>query len=329
MTIAYPEAFWLFIGVMAVVVLLLWKFRRGRRDLARLGTEVWSPVSANVYLVKSFFRGVCMTLFFSFVVLALAGFHWGRRPIEEDRSGIEIVFAVDVSLSMLAEDIAPNRLERGKDVVRSVVQDFAGSRFAVVAFGGKAVPVLPMSEDRYAVESLLTVLSPETLTAPGTDIEEALKVAAQALPESSARHQALVLISDGEYHTGNPDAPARELAERGIPVFAVTTGGEEGASIPLIGGGVAKTNAGEEVRTRANRRVMQRLAETTGGLHLGADEGNVLVRLRDGLEEHTERRDRDGFRLAAVPRYRLFLGFALLFLVLENALRIVRWRDSF
>ena len=326
MTVTYPEVFWLFVIVAVVIPMLVWKYRRGRRDLERLGSEVWSRELANVFLVKSFFRGLCTVLFFSFVILGLAGFHWGRRPIEEDRSGIEIVFAIDVSPSMLAEDVGPNRLERGKDIVRSVVQDFPESRFAVVAFGGRAVPVLPMTEDGYAVQSLLSVLSPETLTSPGTDIEGAIESALDTFPEGSARHQALVLISDGEYHTGNPSAAARSASARGIPVFSITTGSEQGSSIPLTGGGVVETHDGEMVRTRANPSAMRQVAEATDGLHLSAGEGEVFARLREGLAGYTERRDRDGFRLASVPRYRLFLALALLFLVLENALRIVRWR---
>jgi len=329
MTVAHPEMFWLFIVVAGVLGVLVWKFKRGRRDLARLGTEVWSRESANVYLVKSFFRGVCTVLFFVFVILGLAGFHWGRRPIEEDRSGIEIAFAIDVSLSMLAEDVVPNRLDRGKDIIRSIVQDFPDSRFAVVAFGGQAVPVLPMTEDSHAVRSLLGVLSPEMLTFPGTNLERAVDTALAVFPDDSARHQALVLISDGEYHTGNPAAAARTAASRGIPIFSITTGLEEGAGIPLIGGGVAETHDGRAVRTRANPRAMRRLAALTDGEHVMATEGDVFVRVREGLKHHTERRDRDGFRLAEVPRYRMFLALALVFVVLENAIRIVRWRESF
>ncbi len=326
MTVTHPEVFWLFVIVAIMIPALVWTYRRGRRDLKRLGSEVWSRELANVYLVKSFFRGVCTVLFFSFVILSLAGFYWGRRPIEEDRSGIEIVFAIDVSLSMLAEDIGPNRLERGKDIVRSVVQDFPESRFAVVAFGGRAVPVLPMTEDGYAVQSLLSVLSPETLTAPGTDIERAVESALDTFPEGSARHQAIVLISDGEYHSGNPSRAARSAAARGIPIFSITTGLEQGAVIPLTGGGAAETHDGEVIYTSADQSAMRRVAEATDGLHLQAGEGEVFSKLREGLGGHTERRDRDGFRLASVPRYRFFLAPALLFLVLENALRIVRWR---
>lgn len=327
MTVTHPEVFWLFAGVVAVAVVLVWRFQRGRRDLSRLGTAVWSREAANVYLVKSFFRAVCTVLFFTFVILGLAGFHWGRRPIEEDRSGLEIVFAIDVSLSMLAEDIGPNRLERGKDIVRSILQDFPSSRFAAVAFGGRAVPVLPMTEDLYAVQSLLNVLSPQRMTSPGTDLERAIETALDAFPDNSARHQALVVISDGEYHSGDPAAGARAAGLRGIPIFTVTTGLEEGATIPLPGGGVAETYGGEVVRTRANPAAMRQLAELTDGIQVAATESDVFGRVSAGLLQHVERRDRDGFRLAEVPRHRLFFALALAFLVLENAIRIVRWRE--
>lgn len=329
MSIAHPEAFRLLLVVPLLAIVLVLNYRGGRRDLDRLMNGVHETTVRNLFLVKSFFGGVSFVAAYVFFTAALAGFSWGLSTVREDRTGLDIVFVVDVSLSMLAEDVAPSRLDRTGDLMRAVVQDLPGSRFGVVAFTGSATRLLPLTEDRAAIESMLDVLSPKLLSTPGTDLERAITAGLNSFPPDSDRHRAIVLFSDGEAHSGNEAGPAREAAARGVPVFSVTVGTPEGASVPLLDGGRAFDRDGNPVHSRADPDRMRRIAEIAEGAHLDAGSPGAFSRLPEALSEFEGRRDSEGFRTVPVERYRFFLGWALFMLLLHLLVRSFRWRGWF
>jgi len=329
MSVAHPEAFRLLAAVPLIILALVLNYRAGCKDMGRLIGGAHETTVRTLFLVKSFFGGLSFVAFYVLLVASLAGFSWGLSTVREDRSGLDVVFAVDVSLSMMAEDAQPSRLARSGDLMRAVVQDLAGARFGVVAFTGSASRLLPLTEDHAAIESILDVVGPELLSTPGTDLERALSTAFGSFPADSDRHRAVVVFSDGEAHSGDESVPAREAAARGIGVFTVTVGTPQGSAVPLRDGGRAFDRDGNPVQSRADPARMRRIAEIGGGVHVDASDSGAFSRLPDALSEFEGRRDSEGFRTVPVERYRFFLGWALVMLVVHVLIRSLRWRRWF
>ncbi len=328
MTIGNPRALWLLFGLLLLVFLQLRHLIEGRRDLARLSTGDQEQ-RRRLFFVRWFFSSVAFGLFWIFAAFALADVSWGVRPVEENRRGIEIAFVLDLSNSMLAEDVEPSRLRRAQDLLRAIVSELEGSRFAVVGFRGAASRVVPMTQDLTAVESLLSVSAAGVVTTPGSDLEAGLSEALKAFPEGSNRHRVVALLTDGEALTGDVSAAAESLAEVGIPIFAVGIGSRSGASIPLPSGDVVRDNRGRPVVTRLEVEVLRQVAGITGGEYYEVGEAELFTTLLRDIRDHYGRLEAQGFRLEPVQRYRLFLALALLCLALSVTLRIIRWNVYF
>jgi Ca-activated chloride channel homolog len=328
MTVGNPRALWLLLALVLLALLELHHLINGRRDLARLAggdqEQRW-----RLFFVRWFFSSVAFGLFWIFAVFALADLSWGVRPVEEDRRGIEIAFVLDLSNSMLAQDVEPSRLRRAQDLLRALVSELEGSRFAVVGFRGAASRVVPMTQDLTAVESLLSVSGAGVITTPGSDLEAGLTEALEAFPEGSNRHRAIVLLSDGEALTGNVAAAAEAVGEAGIPVFSVGVGSRSGASIPLPSGDVIRDSRGRPVVTRLEEDVLRQVAGLTRGAYYEVGEPELFINLLRDIREYYGRLEAQGFRLEPVQRYRLFLSLALICLAVFVSLRVIRWNVYF
>jgi Ca-activated chloride channel family protein len=326
MTIEYPHVIWALLGLVPIVILELRNFMRGRRDLARFTGRLRKQNVQNVYLVKWFFSTAAFVLFYLFAVLALAGFFWGQEPVEEDRRGLDVTFAVDVSRSMLADDVAPSRLARSKGLIRGMVEELPGSRFALVVFKGQGITAMPMTQDTTAIQNFLESVGPSLLSSPGSDIESGLSTALNAFPDVLARNRVVVLFSDGESLTGRAAEAARTAAERGIPVFSVGVGTEEGSAIIRDNGEPIRDRDGQVVISRLDEQTLRRVAERSGGGFYRGGDPATLGSLLDEVRGYVTRQEKQGFRLVDVPRYRTFLSLALVFFVLYTAIRVVPWR---
>ena len=330
MRLLYPENLWYLLGLLPLLLLFIYNYHRGRRRLRVLTGEWRSGSVYNVYLVKSFFSSLLLILFFSFAVLSVAGFNWGRRTVEDDRSGLDLVFAVDISRSMLAEDVSPSRLARARDAMRAAVRELEFARFSVVVFRGDAVTAVPMTEDSVAVENFLSALSVQMMTSPGTNLAAGVTAALEAFPAGVNRHRLVVLFSDGEsVDGGNLEGVLQRVAKEEVPLFVVAAGTSEGARIPLGGGAFVSDEAGEPVVSRVDLAALRRLSQESGGNYFSLVEaGSISTVLRE-LESHYDAISTDGLRTLSVDRYRLFLGLALLSLALYVVLGSLRWRNLF
>ncbi len=328
MTVGNPQALWLLTGLGLLVLLQFRHLVSGRRDLLRIsaGDE---EQRRRLFFVRWFFSSFAFDLFWIFCVLALADISWGVRPVEEDRRGIEVAFVLDVSNSMLAQDVEPDRLRRAQDILRALVSELEGSRFAVVAFRGNASRVVPMTEDLTAVESLLSVAAAGLITVPGSNVETALREAILSFPEGSNRHRAVVLFSDGEALQGSAASAAEELNALGIPVFALGIGSREGSSIPTSSGDVLRDRRGRPVVTRLEAETLRQIATATGGTYYELGQPDLFRELLAGVREYYGTLEAQGFRLEEVQRYRLFLSVALVCLTIFVGLRVVRWHAYF
>ncbi|MBN1685872.1 MAG: VWA domain-containing protein [Spirochaetales bacterium] len=311
------------------VVLILWRcYSSGRRDLQNLSGN-WLKVDfANVYLVKFFFSSLFFVLFIMLATMAAAGFRWGNRPVPDERSGAEIVFVIDLSNSMLAEDIVPSRIKRSAVLAKEIAQASPGARIAVVGFKGQATLLLPATEDVIALDNLLSSLHPQLVTTPGTNIEAGLLEGLHSYSDIFESRRIMVLFTDGEFLSGDPLKLARRFKEENVSLVIVGVGEPGPAKVPLGDGSFLTDIDGNVLTTEFRPDILKKLGAETGGTVLMVAESGV----RELLLEHISGRagnTRWGYEFESIDRFRFFLGLALLSLAASLAVRSVRWRGMF
>ncbi len=274
-----------------------------------------------------------LLLAFFFSVLALARPQWGEEKRKVERKGVDLVFLLDTSLSMLAEDVKPNRLGKAKLEMKNMIRKLKGDRVGMVAFAGSSFLQCPLTLDYGAFLLFVDALKPGYIPDPGTSLSNALRLAVRAFPQDSNKYRAIIIFSDGEDHEGGVDQAIEEAKKAGIRVYAVGVGTPEGDPIPLHSGlgpqqGPSTTTAykkdkqGQVVITRLNPEILSRIAKETGGLYLQATPGEreIDVILKH-LETLGQRKLKERLITEREEHFQIFLFLAFLFLAAETLLR--------
>jgi Ca-activated chloride channel family protein len=269
------------------------------------------------------------------MAIALGGPMWGFHWEEVRREGIDLVVAIDTSKSMLATDVAPNRLARAKLAVQDLLAQLAGDRIGLVAFAGTAFVQCPLTLDRNAFQESLEAVEVGLIPRGGTNLTTALDTALEAFEGHQGKHQALVLITDGEDHEGTLDEAIKRAAERGVKVYTVGIGTAEGEIIPVEGGGFLKDRKGQVVKSRLGEETLKKIAVDTGGVYLhaaGADLGLADL-YRDHIATMEKRELASTLERRYEHRFQIPLALALVLLVIEAVLGerrvpagVRRWR---
>lgn len=314
-----------------LLVALAWRidYGRGRRTLRDLGGGWRSSILRDVYVFKSFFSFLFFSLFFVASVLALAGFRWGEVLVEERRSGQELVICLDVSNSMLAEDGESSRLQASVRTIRRTVEALEGVRIGLVVFKGQAVQLLPLTEDRYVLETVLQHVGPSVMTAPGSGLEEGILESLEAFPDSVQTYRSILLFSDGEHHSGNPLGAAEDAGSAKIPVYVVAVGSEEGAAVKLSGGKLLTDDKGNPVVSRLRIELLERIADISGGelFRLAGEDREITGDILGAMKARAEGNMVLGMRREKKDRFRFFVFVALLFLGLSMTVKAIRWKN--
>jgi Ca-activated chloride channel family protein len=301
-----------------------WGASRRRALTALLGDEptlarLMRPEAAGRRRLQSGLRLAALAL----LMLALARPQWGVEAVETAATGRDVVIAVDVSLSMLTEDVKPNRFARAREELSLLIDELKGSRVGIVAFAGEPVVVCPLTTDTAAAKQLLRVLSPGAVPVPGSAIGKALR-AATAMLARYPGSRSIILLTDGEDHKSRPVEAAEEAAAEGIRIDAIGIGTREGEPIPLKDengavSGYKKDKRGGTVMSRLGERDLSEIASKTGGNYYrsspGASEASEIARkLLDGPGVDGERR---GTGRRYKSRHMIPLALAFLLLLLE------------
>jgi len=259
-------------------------------------------------------------------VFALAGPQYGTELLEVERMGADLVVALDISGSMMAEDFKPTRLEEAKRAVQSLLAGLKGDRVGLVAFSGAAAIMCPLTSDYSAVKLFLELAKPGYVPQPGTNIGDALELSGRLLEGSGDRDRAVILITDGEDHAGDVEQPLATLADLGAQVYAVGIGSSEGTLIPQYNDqgavrGYKKDREGNLVQTYLDATLLQQITETTGGQFFPVDPSgrsieDILVQI--GALQKGAYAERSLYRHK--NRYAWPLGLALLALFAGTSL---------
>ncbi|HSR50469.1 MAG TPA: VWA domain-containing protein [Acidobacteriota bacterium] len=315
------------IGYLLVPLLALflwWSWRRKKQSLkAFAGSHLAQRLAQMVHRRAPFYKAVLLVVSLALLVTALARPQFGTRLETVRREGLDIVIALDVSESMLAEDIAPNRLEKAKHAVSTLISQLDGDRIGLVAFAGEAFVQCPLTLDYGAAQMFLRSMDTDLLSVPGTNLGRAMEVALQAFEAGEMQHKVLILITDGEDHEGQPLERAQEAASQGVSIYTVGIGSPQGVPIPEFNErgsrvGFKKNQQGEVVTTSLDEVTLERIAEAAGGRYFRATPGEDELAQLAGEIAAMEKRELDAQQFTRYEeQFQLFLGAALLLLLGE------------
>ena len=329
MKINNPQALYLLLVLIPLFFFAVLRYRSGSRQLLRLGGQWRKKKILDLYMVNFFFSTAMLVLFIGAVTFSLMGIIWGQKPVHEEKKGIDIAFVIDISRSMLAEDIYPSRLDKAVDLVRTTMKNLKGSRFSITVFKGTAVVAVPLTEDVISIETFLESISPALLSSKGTNPEMGLAKAVNSFPPGIGHNGAIVLISDGDELEGNLMRGAELAASKNIPLFTVGAGTVEGVPIILKDGSVIRDLSGNTVISSLDRESLQRASERTGGQFFNLDSPSVSSNLNEEIRAINDFSDRKGIRFRNIEHFRFFVILALIFIILHFAIRGVKWKKKF
>lgn len=322
-----PVYLWaLFLAPVLALLLALLAWRR-HRALDRFGDlALVKRLASSLSVERRLIKAVLLVIASVFLVLALARPQWGARMETVTRRGIDLVIAVDTSNSMLAEDVAPNRLAQARAAVLSLLDMLEGDRVGIVAFAGTAYLACPLTLDYGAAGMFVDVLDTDLLPVQGTAIAEAITVATKAFPEGERRYKVIILITDGEDHEGDVEGAANAAADQGIVIHTVGIGSTSGTPIPLRNArgdvtGYKEDQERRKVTSRLNESALESIAVATRGkYHRASAEGIELRRIYEEIAAMDRRTLSSRMMSAFEERYVIPLGAALVLLALEAAL---------
>ncbi len=318
-----PKYFYLFMAIAVLVVMYIlvdiWKRHKQRKFADLVLLDKLSPQKSKF---KPVLKIVVIIIGLSFLIIAMVNPKMGTQLKTIKREGVDIVFALDVSKSMLAEDIAPNRLEKAKQIITKIVDKLGSDRVGIIIYAGSAYPLLPITTDHASAKMFLQNAYPDMVSSQGTAINEALKLAKTYFDDDTQTNRFLFIISDGEDHEKNSSAMAKEILNEGIITYTIGIGTNKGGPIPIKRNGkllgYKKDKEDEVVITKLDVETLKGIAENGKGKYIY---GNNTSKTIDVVEELLVKADKKEFETKQYSDYKdqfqWFIGLGLLFLVLD------------
>ena len=319
------EKVWFWVLLVIPIIILLfailqfWKHKTQQRFASATLLKRLSP---NQSLFKAILKIIVLSLAIACFAIALVNPKIGTKLETVKRQGVDVVFALDVSKSMLAEDVAPNRLEKSKQLVTQIINNLASDRVGIIAYAGKAFPQLPITTDYASAKMFLNSMNTEMLSSQGTAISEAIELAKTYYDDEEQTNRVLIIISDGEDHNTVASSVAEEASDEGIRIFTIGVGSTKGDRIPIKRNGVLinykKDNQGETVITRLNEDTLKDIAEEANGAYInGSNTSDVVKEIKSILNTM----DKTEFEAKEFSDYKdqfqWFLGFGIFLLFLD------------
>lgn len=324
---ANPEFFYLYWLVPILILFFIGIFRYKKRLLIKLGDEeLVQDLTANVSRKKQRWKVVLIIAIFSILVFSLANPQIGTRLEEVKRTGVDIFIAIDVSKSMLAEDITPNRLDKAKHEIANFIEKLQGDRIGLIAFSGLAFVQCPLTLDYGAAKLFLNDIEVGSVPQPGTAISEAIKTAMRSFTSRELKYKVLVLITDGEDHEEDPIEVAKEATKEGIIIYTVGMGSPQGAPIPEFDKygqqvGYKKDKDGQIVTSKLDVLTLEKIAFETGGKFYVSTTGEVeLDKILDEVNKMEKKELASRKFTQFEDRFQIFLFFVLALLIFETLL---------
>ncbi|MEM7101997.1 MAG: VWA domain-containing protein [Bacteroidota bacterium] len=308
------------IPVLMVFFILMMLFRR--RTINRFGEHplvmrLMPELSKYKHAVK--FSVLMAALIF--LSIAYANPQWGTKKEKVKRKSADIFIALDISQSMYAQDISPNRMERAKQFTQKLVTGLKGERIGLIIFAGNAYLQMPLTTDYAAASLFIKSADPTLAPTQGTAIAEAIDLAMESFDESNKFHKALIIISDGENHEADAIKTAADANDNGLLTFTIGVGTNQGGPIPVTVNGRSdyKTDrAGQIIHTRLNESMMREIADAGKGKYYNISNGDRVI---ESMRERIDKLEKQEFEQRTFSEYesyfQYFLAFGILLLIVE------------
>lgn len=275
-----PLYLYLLIILPVLVILYLYSNYRRRKKIRLYGDpDLLAHLMPDVSKYRSDVKFWLMFAALTMVILMLARPQFGSKMETVKRQGVETVVALDISNSMLAQDVTPSRLDKSKKLISRLVETFNNDKVAMIVFAGEAFTQLPITSDYVSAKMFLETINPSLISTQGTDIRGAIDLAMKSFTPNENVGRAIVLITDGENHEGGAIEAAQEAAKKGIRVFVLGVGSPDGSPIPMEGTNEFRRDKdGNVVVTRLNEQMCQEIAKAGNGMYVRVDNTNNAER---------------------------------------------------
>ena len=311
----------LIIPLLVLINVIYMSWRRKIQD-SYSDSELLEVISPNRSNFKLNLKLIIECLAILFLSIGLANPKIGTELKSINREGVDIVFAIDVSKSMLAEDVAPNRLLRSKRIISEIINSLSSDRVGIVAYAAQAIPQVPLTTDFAAVKNFLQIIDTDMLSSQGTSIDSALNLSANFFDQNSETNRVLILLSDGEDHDDIPESIISLIIENNINFISIGVGQDSGSTIPIkVNGRIdsyKKDNNGEVVITKRNSEILKKIASSSGGEYI---DGNTTEEALEYVKVKLDKIDKSEFETSQFVEYKqqfqIFILIALLFIIVD------------
>ena len=314
-----PIYLWLLLLIPLLLVVSIWLYSQRKKKLRKFGDpELLWALMPDVSRWRPAVKLALMLAALALLIIMVARPQMGTKISREKRQGIETIIALDISNSMLCEDVTPTRLQKSKLLVENLVDHFTNDKIGLVVFAGDAFVQLPITSDYVSAKMFLQSISPSLIATQGTDIAQAIRLSMNSFTQDRNIGKAIILITDGEDHEGGGVEAAEDAHKKGINVFILGVGSARGAPIPMEGGGYMTDNTGETVITALNEQMCQEVARAGKGTYIHVDNNSdaqkrldhELDKLQQGETENVVYSEYD-------EQFQAFGILALLLLLIE------------
>lgn len=322
------------LALIPLLFLIFWILRiRKIKKLKSIGDYKLVKLMIPEFSISKVWTKIILFLFgLTFLILCMANLQTGSKMVEVKREGADIMICLDVSNSMLAEDLKPNRLQQAKFALEKLLDKLEGDRIGLIVFAGDAYVQLPITTDYGAAKMFISGIHPGMIPTQGTNISAALQKAFESFGKEEGKNKAIILISDGEDHEQNAITLAEELQKNGVSVHSIGIGSAGGVPIPVYRNGVAagykKDKDGNTVITKLNQDLLRSIAGAANGIYVQASQSDlglnaVLSQLRELDKKQFESKMYANYE----DQFQWFAGLALLFLIIEILFneRVSKW----
>uniref|UniRef100_UPI003FF0B7B7 vWA domain-containing protein n=1 Tax=Prevotella sp. TaxID=59823 RepID=UPI003FF0B7B7 len=314
-----PAYLWLLwsIPVLAIIRFVCYKLRR--KKLLRFGEmSLVYRLMPNVSKIRPSVKFWLSVAALALMIVMLARPQMGSKISHEERNGIETIIAMDISNSMLAEDVVPSRLQKSKMLVENLVDHFTNDKIGLVVFAGDAFVQLPITTDYVSAKMFLQDINPSLIQTQGTDIARAISLSMNSFTQQKGLGKAIILITDGEDHEGGALEAAKEAKKKGINVFILGVGSSNGAPIPLGNGDYMRDNAGNTVMTALNEQMCRDVAKAGSGTYIHVDNtSDAQEKLNDELSRLQKGETDNVVYSEYNEQFQAFALLALILLIIE------------
>lgn len=317
---ANPEYLWLLLVIPFIIILFIaWRANRKKKLRAYADAQLLDALVKDVSNYKPIVKLILSTLILASLIIALAGPQIGTKLEKVKRSGIEIMFALDVSNSMLAEDIQPNRLERAKQIINRMLDNLDQDKVGLIIFAGNAFLQVPLTTDYSAIKLLLPVVGPDMIGLQGTAIGKAIDLSRISFSEDKTVKKALIIISDGENHEDDAIGSAKMANQEGIKIYTIGMGSPLGAPIP-IGGKNEYLNdrTGQVVTSRMSPEMLSSIAKAGDGKFVyGSERTSEIAQIINDLSGLQKKEFDEMVYTDYDDKFYYFLWVALVLIIID------------